>query len=244
MHLGALTCRLGSAIAATPTMAPLPLLQCMAHRAFDKMPKTALLHVARHVHCEHSAADTLVQVLAKLLEDILPESTPDDRLQILQKRARTDDVLLEFLQRADGEAWSEEADEQKDFETLAAQGAQQQRDDKEYTKEFEAFKRSRKSTPREQHKSVAKRLNQLGRDYPAKLPTYSEEAKWEVENLRAYLPPDDSRLYRDPVNKRWQVYWPNARRSRSSSWLMHGVAGAAKRSFSSGGCSREFMIFK
>ena len=212
---------------------PRPLMETLAFRAFDQLPKTALQNIGTHVGCAFLPTDDLVNVLAKLVKHVLPKLSDGDLIGILQKRANVTDDILELLMDADGEAMTDEKDEQKDFERIKRGESVTQTETKEYRKAFSTFKdklssgKSQSSGSRKDKRK--KETNQLGKPYPAALPPDNDPEQWNVEVLRSFLPPDESRLYKDNMNRRYQVYWPSARKTRSNSWLLHGVAGAASR---------------
>ena len=207
-----------------------PLVAAVARKAFHRVPKTGMVQVARLLGVEVDADDALLDLIMKCVIAVLPGLSEDELLTILKLRTQRDDVLLELLEQVEGECIAEERDEQKDLEKTKTNARQEQQQNSELVL---SFKTIQEKVRRRSHSSTSSssrtKKNQLGKSYPKSEPNWDDADALTAEALRPYLPPDDSRLYKDPVNRRWQLFWPSTRRSRSNGWVLHGVAGAAHR---------------
>ena len=68
-----------------------------------------------------------------------------------------------------------------------------------------------------------------GKAYPTELPALTDIDHWRAtEKVRDLLPPDDSTVFCDLANRRWQLFWPSVRATRSNAFAKYTFAGAAR----------------
>lgn len=72
---------------------------------------------------------------------------------------------------------------------------------------------------------------QIGeRQYPREFPlSLNDDAQWTEIALRRLLPPDDSTLYHDRCNLRWQLFWFQSRQTRSANFIRYGHIGGGQK---------------
>lgn len=101
---------------------------------------------------------------------------------------------------------------------------------KTFTKQFVEIKQQVCPDDAKARKQTACKANSSGAAYPKRLPRLSEADHWSSQHtLSTWLPPDDSRLYKDTSNRRWQLFWTRTRKTRSFSFQAYSVAGGAQR---------------
>lgn len=219
------------AIVAEPERSSERLLACCARQAFFRLPKTPLLQLAKHLAVDMSVDWTLFRVLEALVRHALPSISEAAVMEILRLRALPTEPLCDFLDNIDvAELGS--AEDEREFRNIRRNEEEAAKDLDIYTKqfrEFEAEKRAAKPKVGGKERRAGKGVFS-GRNYPATLPPFSDEAQWQDPAfINELLPPDDSKVYKDIQGRRFQLFWAKSRLTRSSAWLRYGYGGAVRR---------------
>ena len=91
----------------------------------------------------------------------------------------------------------------------------------EYIVHYKAFRESvAKKKPKAKAKGAGKGKGAYKKEFPI-----DGDAKWSLQaEMRQFMPcdDDDAKLYNDPTNLRWQVYWSLFDKTRSYGYNKHG----------------------
>lgn len=123
------------------------------------------------------------------------------------------------------------ADDEREFRNIKRSEEDTTKDLGIYTKQFRAYEAKKlASNPKPASNKRGARGSWGGRNYPSRLPSFSDESLWQdVGAINALLPPNDTKVYKDIPGRRFQLFWVKSRVTRSSAWLRYGYAGAIKR---------------
>lgn len=190
------------------------------------MPKTPLLQLCQYLSLDADAAKSLLDMLRSLIVHCFPKMAENDIMSILRLRTELGDQLMDILEVLEhGELAAE--DDQRDLGQVRASYNSTKEEATSFTNELVHRERALASKSKSKSKSPKSRS---GRAFPSTLPALSDQAFWEcVERERDLLPPDDSVVFLDRTNGRWQLFWPSTRLSRSNAILKHTFACAARR---------------
>lgn len=173
------------------------------------MPKTPLFHLAKMLGLSCSTSDTLFEVLKILMVHIFPKMRENDIMAVLRQRTLPADPLQDLLEVLEKEELAATDDDQRDIKQVQEAFRGEQQVVSSFTQEFLA---------REKASSKGK---------PKPLKTRSGKQYPDVLRVRDLLPPDESVVFCDKINQRWQLFWPSTRQTRSNAFLKHGFQGAA-----------------
>lgn len=211
------------------------LLQAVARQCFFSLPKTPLLQLGRHLKLEVDAGMNEVQILERLIMHSLPKVKPNDLVEILRMRTATIESAQEFLNVLENDELAKTVDE-KDLQKLRDDYEVADAAMKSYTKQFVDFKQKVCPGNNKTRKQTQCKDNSCGVAYPKRLPPLADENQWSSQHrLSSWLPPDDSRLYKDGANRRWQLFWVRSRKTRSFSFQAYAVVGGAQRALTLAG---------
>lgn len=205
------------------------LLQAVARQCFFSLPKTPLLQLGKYLKLEVDAGMNDVQVLERLIMHCLPKLKPNDLVEILRMRTTNADRAQEFLNILENDELAKTVDE-KDLQRMRADYETADAAMKAFTKQFVEFKQKVCAGDGKSRKQGMCKTNAAGASYPKRLPPLADEGQWSSSHtLSSRLPPDDSRLYKDATNLRWQLFWTRSRKTRSFSFQAYSVAGGAQK---------------
>lgn len=210
--------------------APDSLLKCAAKRAFFRLPRTALLQVAREAHCSVESSLPLFEILFTMVKEVL-DAGDDEVLRILEARLEERDFAqLEEWLASDGMDWLGK-DDQKEVADEVKKGAFGMAATNSTKAEIkEALLNKRQSI-----KASAKKAPKPGRGgssapppkrYPQAFPDLA--AVKVTDALVQGLLPIGYRIFGDTYNRRWEMSCRVGKSRRSRSWQLYGVEQSAQ----------------
>lgn len=211
-------CALNSGKVASYIGYPLPLLP----KAFYNLPKTPLLQLCKHLGLPHTGADSLIEILRGLVMHCFPGMKDRAVMAILHQRTQYGDPLQDMLEVIEKHDLATD-DDQKDLQKVKENRTHTKDTVESFTRDFVAYEQmtSKKQKPLK---------SRSGKAFPKQLPPLTDLDSWAAtEKVREWLPPDDSTVFCDKANGRWQLFWPSTRLSRSAAFAKYGFAGAAHR---------------
>jgi hypothetical protein len=215
-------------LSVVPDHPPENFFKCCARQAFFKLPKTPLQQLARYKGLDTDPSHTLLELVEMLVLKAFPKMTDTELLSILRLRVHVKDAMCDVLDSIDLVQLGSKDDEkqmalvQKDMQDEEVQV-------KEFTEEFKQFEQ-KAIAKNKNTKKVPLKVGPTGKPYPKKLPDFQDFALWsDVQTITDLLPPDDSKVFKDIVGHRFQLFWTVSRKTRSSAWLRYGYGGAVQR---------------
>ena len=210
---------------AMPSGKPEALLTLCAKKAFGKLPKQALLFIAKETGAPWADGDTLFQRLEKIVKHLLPHLSHQAVLDIMAQRLKVTDYITEFFLTEDVSDMvtkDQEEDINKRKEGMATASASQEAFKVEFRKKLQAVRKAAVSQ-RGKKNEIARAGQVRG---PTPPPAMSDDTTEAQVNASM---PENFRVWRDAYNSRWQLIY-NKKRVKSYSWQLYSLAGAASRS--------------
>jgi hypothetical protein len=205
------------------TSAEQPLLDLAAKSCFWNLGRLALAHIARERSVEFdNRQDSLLTILRKLIQKILPKTSTDEMLSILKLRIKRWDPLDDVLDVEEVKACMDPQDH-KGLVEARVEEEKQKNSTEEYRKEYIAFRTSKSSSSKGGASSSSGSRKKVDRAAKLRTPTkltVDTDENFTQEHLQLLCAPA-CRVYRDDWNCRWLCSWGDGE-LRSRSWNTHG----------------------
>lgn len=172
---------------------------CLTHpKAFFNLPKTPLYQLSRLLGLSLNAADPLIDIIKGLVLHCFPKMD-GELLRILKQRTVFGDQMQDFLELLERQDLAT-ADDEKDIAAVKQTWKQTKQDVEEFTKQYVEHE---KTTTRTKNRTLK---SKSGKAFPKQLPAQDDLRSWQTVLLvREYLPPDESTVFCDTANGRWQL---------------------------------------
>lgn len=208
------------------------LWQLSASKCFGNLSKTPMMQLARHMQVDIMPTNSLFEVVKACVMNAFPDMGAEALAAILAKRTSRSFVYEEFLKTEDAADLLEQS-EQKAAKDVVEEVTKTKDALADYTKSYASWRTANVPKPKQkQSRSQSSRdgvVNIGGKAYPKKFPLALVDEQWTDAAVRQLLPPDDSTIYYDRVNMRWQLFWFQSRQTRSASFVKYGHIPAARK---------------
>lgn len=208
------------------------LWELAARKGFWNLPKTPLVQLSRYMEVPIVPTMTLFEVVKACVMHALPGLPTDQLADILRRRTTKNTVYEEFLRDEDAVDLLEQS-EQRQAKKIVTDVAKTEDETADYSRAYVGWYKTSVPKPKPKAKAQVRAPPRDsvyigGKLFPKTFPLQMVDSQWTDVAVRPLLPPDDSRMYHDRVNLRWQLFWTISRVTRSASFVRYGHCGAAK----------------
>eukprot|EP00971_Amphidinium_carterae_P227410 4510577-Amphidinium_carterae.1 len=215
---------------------PDTLLRSAARQGFHKLPKVALLQMARKLGMQPSVDSTLFELCTALIKHVWSEATDQDILEAMEHRVHKTEHIAEIQSwlQGDGLEWLDAEDREDLKHTNSKSTHEEEGQEHELDEKDVGFKEALKTYRRKVHAkssaasgaaSSTAKASKKPRKFGAIPDWLGKEIK---ENAVLNILPEHFRMYCDNYNRRWLLSYDKGAQLRSRSWQMYGYNQSAK----------------